>query len=356
MTVYNHTSLADEELIIHVTHKTGVLVINRPQSLNALSLEVIRKMTETLLSWRHDDNVQKVILEGAGEKAFCAGGDIRAVYMARKNNDRAFGDAIFREEYFLNHLIHTYEKPIISMINGYCMGGGMGVSVHGKYRIVTERASMAMPETTIGFFPDVGAGYFLNQCPDGIGLWLGILGERIFAADTVYAGLATHYAPSQVLNGLKSALLHQNVNIDNVLSDFCKTPPISTLKNLSPYIEEIFGNADSLDVIFERLQSSQNAKAKEWLEILSKKSPTSLKLSFETIKRARGKSIADVLKQEFRLSQRCVDSHDFCEGVRALLIDKDQSPQWSPAFVKDVKDEYIETYFSPLTDREELSV
>lgn len=351
--VYSQMMMTDDEILVHVVNSTGVIALNRPKVLNALSLTIIREIAKTLKQWRTDDSIQRIVFEGVG-KAFCAGGDIRAVYDAKKQGNRAFGDSIFREEYAMNCLIHTYEKPIISLINGYCMGGGMGVSVHGRYRIVTELATMAMPETTIGFFPDIGAGYFLNQCPGSFGLWMGLLGEKIYAADMINIGLATHYAPSHVLDGLRSALTNPNISIDSVLKEFCKNPPISVMANLLPTIEEIFGNASSVEEIIKRLEACDHPKAKEWLTTLSQKSPTSLKITFESLKRARGKSITDVLHQEFRLSQRCVEGHDFCEGVRALLVDKDAHPKWQPSRLEDVTNEMVESYFAPLTDRNEL--
>lgn len=356
---------AEPEILTQIYHHAGVITLNRPKSLNALSLGMIRGIYAALLAWRDDPRVHFVIIEGAGERAFCAGGDIRAVYYAQKTKDPIFPDAIFREEYRMNHLIHTYPKPYIALINGICMGGGLGVSVHGSHRVVTDKTMMAMPETTIGFFPDVGAGYFLNQCPGFLGTWMGVLGEKFNGADALYSGLGTHYIAAENIPMLREKLIQADFSViktdeaaaqvDQIIALFPENPPPSELAAIQTEIDHWF-SADTVEEIMARLAQTNHSKANhqkavEYLQLMSKKSPTSLKVSLAALRRARGQNITDILCQEFYLSQHFLEGHDLSEGVRALLIDKDQNPQWFPSALEDIAESHVERYFSPILDR-----
>lgn len=351
---------AEPEVCTQICRHAGVITLNRPKSLNALSLGMIRGIYAALLAWRDDPRVQFVMIEGAGDRAFCAGGDIRAVYHAQKTKDLVFSDAIFREEYQMNYLIHTYPKPYIALINGICMGGGLGVSAHGSHRVVTDKTMMAMPETTIGFFPDVGAGYFLNQCPGFLGTWMGVLGEKFDGADALYSGLGTHYVSAENIPTLREKLIQADFStikldevttqVDQIIALFSENSPPSQLASSQTAIDDWF-SGDTVEEIMVRLAQADHKKATEYLQLLCKKSPTSLKVSLASLRRAKGQNIADVLCQEFYLSQHFVESHDLSEGVRALLIDKDQNPQWLPSALQDIAENDVEKYFSPIPDR-----
>ena len=342
----------EQSLVLTAVHGcTGLITLNREKVLNALSLSMMRHIYEALLKWKKDPCITRIVIEGAGEKAFCAGGDIRSVYEAKQKGDFEFCDALFREEYRLNYEIRTYPKPYVALIRGICMGGGMGLSMHGSHRIVTENTSLAMPETTIGFFPDVGAGLFLNECPGKSGLWIGLLGERISAPDALYTGLATHFVSSGQWSELRERLLTSQSDLHIILSDF-KSPVFpSRLGLCQEKIDDIFG-ATSMEEIILKLEQSSYEEAPLWLACLLKKSPTSLKLSLKSLRDAKGKTAEDIFKQEYRLSQRCVKAHDFEEGIRALLIDKDQKPRWKPLSLDKVGEPEIETYFDSLKEKE----
>lgn len=343
----------DSELLTEIHHHTGIMTINRPKALNSLNVEVICGIKQTLHDWEYNPDVRWVLMEGTGEKSFCAGGDIRSVYYAKQNHDLHIMDEIFRQEYQMNYTISQYPKPYIALIHGICMGGGLGVSVHGKYRIVCEDTVMAMPETGIGFFPDIGASYFLNKCPGNIGLFLGLLGERFHAGDALYCGLATHYVPKDKWTSLKVELhcVHRDEDIQEILQKYHQPKVSEKLAELRPLIDDIFAG-DDFDGIMQRLSTSSHPIVQKWHEELAKKSPTSLKLTFHLLHRARGLSLKEALIQEYRISQACMKNHDFFEGVRALLVDKDNNPQWTPSKLDDVLPEMIDAYFSSLGDKE----
>lgn len=349
MTAAAKVETTEAEVLFTINGQAGIITLNRPKALNSLNLEMIRSIMTQLQAWEKDDQVSCVIVEGAGGKAFCAGGDIRSVYLARLEGKRDYKDAIFREEYELNYYISKYPKPYISLIDGICMGGGLGISVHGSHRVVTEKTVMAMPETGIGFFPDVGASYFLNKCPGQIGMFMAITGEKINGADAIYSKLATHYVPSEKINELRGQLVKatSSKQASSIVETFKVTPPSSELVALQSLIDEIFvGN--TVQEILEKLYAVKHPKAYEWVRNLAKKSPLSMAIAFTLLKRTQGKSLKKCLPIEFRLSQRFVENYDFFEGVRALLVDKDNEPKWQPNHLSKVTTTQVRSYFKDL--------
>ncbi len=339
------------DLLTKVQGGIGWITLNRPAVLNALTLNMIRTLTQVLKRWETNSSIQAIIIEGAGEKAFCAGGDIRTVYEAKKEGDLHACDAFFREEYTFNTYIHTYSKPYVSLINGIALGGGLGISVNGAYRLVTERALLAMPETGIGFFPDAGATTFLNKAPGVIGLYLGLTGTRLKAEDALMTGLATHFLPSSFLSAFKEDL-QKGKPLEGALAAYCQEPQEKGfLQHHSKIIEGHF-NKSSLKEIVESLTKDPSPFAQNTYNILMSKSPTSLAVFFRQLKEGKNLSFLARVEQEFRLSQNFLKGHDFMEGVRAVLIDKDHLPRWKPSKLEDLRDQDIETYFSSLGERE----
>ena len=336
------------EILSRTEGGIGWITLNRPQALNALSLFMIRKLSRLLKEWEEASSLKAVVIEGAGEKAFCAGGDVRAVYNAKKEGHPQTCDVFFREEYTLNAYIHCYSKPYISLIDGIAMGGGLGVSINGSHRLVTERALLAMPETGIGFFPDVGATNFLTKAPGKTGLYLGLTGARLKAACTLWSGLGTHFIPSIALPAFKKDLSN---GLEEALKTHCQ-PLLEKgfLEKHKADIETHFSHA-SVEDIFEGLSQDDSPFAKETLAILKTKSPTSLKVVFCQLTEAAS-TFEERIKTEFRLSQRFVEGHDFFEGVRAVLVHKDGAPIWKPATLEQVTQETVNPYFAPLDDRE----
>jgi enoyl-CoA hydratase/carnithine racemase len=339
----------DQDVLSKVDGNAGVITLNRPKALNALSLSMIREMTRILMEWKDDPLVRTIIIQSANEKAFCSGGDVRSVYEAKLRGDKDYLVAIFQEEYLLNYIISVYPKPYISLIDGIAMGGGLGISIHGTHRIVTERTSMAMPESNIGFFPDVGSSYFLNRCPGEIGTFLGVLGESISGEDALYTGLATHRVDSAEIPAVYQALLEAESasDVDDILQDAAGGQQdcfLSTHRNL---IDKCF-SYHTVEEIFAALQQESDPIGCEWLKRSLKKSPTSLKVALAVLRRSKGMSLKEVLALDFIVSQHCVKGHDFFEGIRAVLVDKDQRPLWKPSTLEDVTPEMIEAYFVPL--------
>lgn len=336
----------EEEILSRVEGRAGVITLNRPRALNALSLSMVREITRLLMDWKDDARVGLVILQSGSERTFCAGGDVRSVYEARLRGDREFMAAIFREEYLLNFIISVYPKPYISLIDGIALGGGVGVCVHGSHRVVTERAAMGMPETNIGFFPDVGASFFLNRCPGEIGTYLGIVGEGIAGEDALYAGLATHRIDSAAMPVVYQALRGacSGADVDDILQDAAGGQGECFLQTHRPLIDRCF-SFPTVEEIIEALQAESDPVAQEWLRKIERKSPISLKLTLALLRRARGLPLKETLALDFQLSQQCVENPDFFEGIRAALVDKDHHPVWKPARLNEVTPEMIEAYF-----------
>jgi enoyl-CoA hydratase len=331
----------------------GVITLNRPAALNALTWGMVEAFRAQLLKWEADPGVAAVLVKGAGDKAFCAGGDIRWLHdEARKDPARACG--FFREEYRNNALIHHFTKPYVALIDGVVMGGGVGVSVHGDFRVAGDRTLFAMPETGIGLFPDVGGGYFMPRLHDGLGLYLALTGMRAKAADCMAAGIATHYVPSERMAALENALFaarigaHAHADIEAVLDEFAGDPGPAPLNDARQRIASLFTGHMRLESLVAALKRDGEGFAAETLQTLTRMSPTSLKITFEQMLRGRDLNFDDVMKMEFRIVRRVMEGHDFFEGVRAQIIDKDRAPVWAPASLEGVRDADIARYFAPL--------
>ncbi len=360
-------SEGDGEILLGRLGGLASLTINRPQALNALTLANYRRFAPALAAWAEDPSVHAVIVRGAGGRAFCAGGDVRAVYEAGRGGggDRELTAVFFREEYELIRQIHQFPKPYIAMIDGITMGGGAGISVNGTHRVATERTLFAMPETAIGLFPDVGATRFLNRCPGQIGRYLGLTGARLQAADALYCGLATHVAAQDAVEALFAALARtdwragdEHSQVETILARWSMVhtgPP--PLEELRPAIDRCFA-ADAVEAILKALaaEAQSGGAAAGWAAEtragLMTKSPTSLKVTLRQLSLGREYDLDQALMLEYRLTQHMMAGHDFYEGVRAALIDKDQKPRWRPASLGEVDDTMVAAHFAPLGARE----
>lgn len=345
--------MTTNDLLVSQEGSAGILTLNRPEVLNASSIPMLDAFSQTLKDWENDPSIKLVLLQGAGGKAFCAGGDVRSVYHAKQADEWDYTDQYFRKEYMLIGKIGKFPKPFISLIDGICMGGGIGLSIHGTHKILTERVKMAMPETKIGFFTDIGAGLFLNQAPGYLGTYLGLMGDILELADALYAGWGTHYVPSGQLNALQQALTEANDDqaIEKILQQFAERAPEAPLAEKLNVINDCF-KFDTIEEIFKALKAHSEPATDEWLEQLQKYSPTSLKVQLALLRKLKKHKLDDVLVREFRACQRFMRGHDFFEGVRALLVDKDQSPKWSPSKISKVKDSDVKEYFTPLMEKE----
>ncbi|XP_077393683.1 3-hydroxyisobutyryl-CoA hydrolase, mitochondrial [Festucalex cinctus] len=353
------SSSVEPEVLLEKVGRAGVITMNRPKVLNALNLTMIRSIYPQLKKWEGDSDTDLVIIKGAGGKAFCAGGDVRAITAAAKVGD-PLSQVFFREEYILNNAIGTCRKPFVAFIDGITMGGGVGLSVHGRFRVATERTMFAMPETALGLFPDVGGGYFLPRLRGKLGLFLALTGFRLRGRDVHAAGIATHFVHSNKMSDLENELLSLSSpsaeNISKVLDSFHKESgldcdqPFVLDKHMSD-IDRLF-NSSSMEGVMHNLKADGSQFAKKQMETLSKMSPTSLKLTFRQLQLGATLSLQDVLVMEYRLSQACMRGIDFHEGVRAVLVDKDQNPKWKPATLEEVTDGSVEECFSSLGDKD----
>ena len=322
----------------------GTLLMNRPKALNALDQGMIRDFQRALDDWKTDASVRLVVLEGAGGRAFCAGGDVRAVRDAAIAGDRSPVGAFFTEEYAVNEGIANFEKPWVSLIDGVCMGGGIGLAIHNGPRVVTENALLAMPETAIALFPDVGTSHILPRLPGALGAWLALTGARLRGGDCVHAGLATHFVPAAKLPALRAALLEGDAA---VVERFAEVPPPASFAAHRTLIDDAFGQASVLAII-----AALEAEGGEWalsqVAILRRMSPTSLCVSLELLRRGAAMTLRQCLDEELLLTGSVVHDHpDFREGVRHVLVDKGNPPAaWSPATLEEVDPAAIQAMFS----------
>lgn len=334
------------EVIAEIQGHIGCITLNRPKALNALSLPMVRALTQALERWQDDPQVLAVAVRGMGKEgpfgAFCAGGDIRFFHQAAHAGDTALGD-FFTEEYALNHLIHTYKKPYIAFMDGIVMGGGMGISQGASVRVVTERTKMAMPETHIGLFPDVGGGFFLSRCPGKLGEYLGLTGLVIGGAQAVAARLADIALPSSVLDAIWTRLTTSPFESAEAVERWVLAQPGSLAPEKlqpQPQIDAIFG-LPTVQAMLDALEGADDDWGQKTAQTLRTRSPLMLNVVLEQIRSARGMGLADDLRMERDMVHHCfhlrsVQDSDTVEGIRALAIDKDHSPQWKPARVEDV--------------------
>ncbi|XP_043433242.1 3-hydroxyisobutyryl-CoA hydrolase, mitochondrial isoform X3 [Prionailurus bengalensis] len=347
------------EVLLERRGCAGVITLNRPKFLNALNLNMIRHIYPQLKNWEQDPETFLIIIKGAGGKAFCSGGDIRVISEAGRANQKITQD-FFREEYRLNNAIGSCQKPYVALIHGITMGGGVGVSVHGQFRVATEKSLFAMPETAIGLFPDVGGGYFLPRLQGKLGYFLALTGFRLKGRDVYAAGIATHFVDSEKLGMLEEDLIAlkspSKENIADVLEAYHTKSKIDQDKSfiLEEHMDKINScfSANTVEQIIENLQQDGSSFALEQLKVINKMSPTSLKITLRQLMEGSSKTLQEVLIMEYRLSQACMGGHDFHEGVRAVLIDKDQSPKWKPANLKEVTEEDLNSYFKSLASND----
>ena len=326
----------------------GVVTLNRPKALNAVTHEMVRALARQLAAWEHDGAVTRVIITAAGERAFSAGGDIRALYDLGRagRQDEALG--FFREEYTLNAMIKRYAKPYVALIDGIVMGGGFGVSVHGSHRVAGDRFQFAMPEVGIGFFPDVGGTWVLPRMPDQIGTWCALTGERLKTADAVATGIATHHVSSDRFADLTDALCG-NVPVDATLAAFATPAGEGPVAARRGEIDRAFA-ASRVEDILQALDGAGGDWARATAATMRTKSPTSLKLALAQVRRGASWSFEQCMQAEMRIVSRIVHDHDFYEGVRAVIVDKDNAPRWNPPTLAAVTDAEVERHFAPLTD------
>lgn len=349
-----------EDILFEQRGAAGIVTLNRPKALNAITHEMVRALAVKLDEWANDSTVTRVVVTSNSDRAFSAGGDIRALYDLIKAGRQRDALAFFSEEYRLNTAIKRYLKPYISLIDGIVMGGGVGISIHGSHRVAGDRYAFAMPEVSIGFFPDVGGTYALPRLAGEIGTFCALTGERLKAADAVLSGAATHYVKSHRLPDLLMALCRSDP-VNAVLADFMERAGEGDVMPRRRTIDRAFSQ-NSVEAILFGLDreagtaSDQAGWSAELAQIIRSKSPTSLKLSLAQMRYGRRHSFEDCMRAEFRIVSRIVYAHDMAEGVRAVIVDKDNNPRWNPKDLDAVSDTMIERYFEPLAGAElELS-
>jgi len=338
---------AEAEVLVEEIGGIGLVTLNRPKAINALTLGMVRSLSAALTQWSASDGVSLVLIRGAGERGLCAGGDIRAIYEDMLSGDpRPVG--FWREEYVLNQMIADYAKPIVAVMNGIVMGGGIGLSAHASHRIVTETTTIAMPETSIGFLPDVGASYLLSRAPGESGTFLALTADRVAAADALFLDLADFHIEMARLADLPQLLRDCQTaeDIEKPLLALATPPGPGFLEQARSWIDEAF-SADSVEEICARLAARGETEALDNLQKIRGNSSTSLKIALRALRKGRayGK-LAPCLAMELTVATHLMRSHDMREGIRAAVIDKDRKPKWSPTRLEDVSDETVEAYFS----------
>lgn len=338
--------MSEPEVICRKRGAAGHILLNRPQALNALTLGMVRDIAAALDAWERDPEIKCVVVEGAGGKAFCAGGDIRLLYDQGQAGDHAAQRTFWREEYILNRRIKRYPKPYVALVDGIDMGGGVGVSLHGSHRIAGDRFLFAMPEVGIGFFPDVGATYFLPRLPGKMGTYLAITGARVGAGDAVALGIATAYVPSAKFAELADALCAEG-DVDAVVKRFAAPAPASPLMAHEPVVDRCFDRASVAEVL-AALEADGSDFARETREGMRGKSPTSMAVALKQMQEGGRLEIEGAMILEYRIVSRLCHGVDFYEGVRATIVDKDKNPKWRPATVAQVRAGDIDAMFAPL--------
>ena len=332
-----------EDVLFEIRGRAGGVTLNRPKALNALTRDMLVAFYKQVKAWDADPAVERIVIRGAGDRAFCAGGDVVSLYHAGKAGQDAF-TRFFWDEYRADYLTSTLSKPYVALLDGIVMGGGVGLSVHGPYRVATEKTLFAMPETGIGLIPDVGGTHLLGHMPGKLGVYLGLLGERLKAADCLYAGIATHYVPSEKIPALAEALETKSGPVDEILSRFHDDPGAAPLAERQAEIDRYFAG-DTVEDIVAALGEG-DAWAIGIRDRLLGLSPTSLKLTLRAVLAGAALDLAECLRQEYRIVCHIRHGDDFYEGVRAQLVDKDRSPKWKPASLEDVAQDAIDRHFT----------
>lgn len=337
------TAPGAEDVLLARHGRAAHLTLNRPKALNALTHAMVRRIDEALTEWEDDPAVETVVVTGAGERGLCAGGDIRAIHDDARSGGTASAD-FWRDEYRLNARIARWPKPYVAVMDGIVMGGGVGISAHGSVRIATERSRVAMPETGIGFVPDVGGTYLLSRAPGELGTHLALTGTPVGAADAILCGLADHYIPSPELPRFLAELSNSPVR-EALPRHTHQPPPPGDLAAQREWIDHCYA-ADTVEEIVDRLLATGIQEAKQTAETILTKSPTSLKVTLRAMRRARElPTLEEVLTQEYRISCAALTSPDLVEGIRAQVIDKDREPRWAPGTLGEVEDGVVEGFF-----------
>ncbi|MFM9940260.1 MAG: enoyl-CoA hydratase/isomerase family protein [Hyphomicrobiaceae bacterium] len=351
-------STSEPEVLIRIEGRAGRITLNRPKALNALTLAMVRDIWAALNAWKADPKVALVLLEGTGDRAFCAGGDVLSLYESRAKGSE-LARAFWREEYRLNALIHRYPKPFVAIQDGIVMGGGIGLSSHAQYRIVTERSMLAMPETGIGLIPDVGGTWLLAHSPGALGIYLGLTGSRMTGSDAVQAGFAGTYAPANVLAQVKQRLIDAGgAPVDEIIEALADEHPVPTspLMALQTQIDRVFA-LPTVEGILRDLNTTTAEWAQKARTDLLQKSPLALKATLAAIRQARHlPSLEAALNVEYRLCTRLFEKGEFLEGVRALLVDKDKQPKWQPSEIEEVTTQMVTALLAPFPPGEELGL
>ena len=335
------------DVIAEIDGRAGRIRLNRPKALHALTTDMCSDMIAALLAWRDDPAVGCVIIDHAEGRGFCAGGDVVMLRESGAGDGKA-ARAFFHEEYRLNHLLFTYAKPTIAVMDGITMGGGVGISQPCRYRVATEQSRFAMPETAIGMFPDVGGGWYLSRLPGRTGPFLALTGARLDGAECRYLGLATHYLPSERVDEVKGRIAEHCDRLDGILGGASVTPPDARIAGHVGHINRNF-DSDRYEEILAALERDGTEWSAKELAALHGKSPLACKVSLRLLARgATMPSFADEMAQEYRVALRMVRGHDFLEGVRALLVDKDNEPRWDPPTPEGVTEEMLDEIFAPM--------
>jgi len=337
----------NDEVLISVENGVGRIRLNRPKAIHALTTGMCSAVIDALLAWRADESVIAVMLDHTEGRGFCAGGDIAMIANSAKG-DCSEAEQFFHAEYRMNHLLFAYEKPILAFMDGIVMGGGVGISDPARYRVATERTTYAMPETGIGLFPDVGGGWFLPRMPGRTGAWLATTGARIKGADCAAIGIATHYMASDKLEAVKARIIADPYGLGEILDEVADTPPASEWETHREQIDRLFASD-----IYEEILAALKADGSDWaqaqLATLATKSPQTIKVALrQMVEGAAFTDFADNMRNEYRIGYHVIRRPDFVEGVRAVIFDKDNAPQWNPARPEDVSDELVDSLFAPL--------
>ncbi|WP_312153397.1 enoyl-CoA hydratase/isomerase family protein [Pseudomonas sp.] len=356
MTAHAHISATDH-VLAEVRNQIGHLTLNRPAGLNALTLDMVRSLQQHLDAWADDCQVQAIVLRGEGPKGFCAGGDIRSLYDSFKAGS-TLHEQFFVEEYALDQCIHRYRKPVLVLMDGYTLGGGMGLAQGADLRVVTERSRLGMPETAIGYFPDVGGSYFLSRIPGELGTYLGVSGAQIQAADALYCGLADWYLASDKLSALDQALErisfgeHPLKDLQGLLAKLgTQVLDDAPLARLRPVIDHFFAQPDLASII-EQLRAVTIGDSHQWAlataDQLESRSPLAMAVTLQMLRRGRHLGLEDCFAMELHLDRQWFEYGDLIEGVRALIIDKDKQPRWNPPSLKQLQQARVDQFFEGL--------
>jgi len=341
-----------EDVVTRREGAAGILSLNRPKAIHALTLEMVHAMRAALVEWRDDSAVEAVIIDHAEGRGFCAGGDIAFLRHSALNDGGVSGRKFFHDEYRLNHLIFEYPKPVVAIMDGITMGGGVGISQPARFRVASENTRFAMPETGIGLFPDVGGGWFLSRLPGRLGPFLALTGARLDGAECLWAGLATHYLPAEALAEAKQRITHGH-EPGGVLTALSVTPPPARIEENAIAIARHFAS-DRYEDILAGLEADDGEWAAKELAALRTKSPQTCKVALRELRGSLAFSdFADEMRMEYRIASRVLLRPDFAEGVRAVIVDKDNAPKWDPATPEAVTDELLDTIFAPLPADEE---